>query len=109
MVAASVARDIATIARIGAIPSILQMACTATSMRFAVVARVTQDTWTACAVRDEIDFGLEAGGELPLKTTICDEIRAGGRAIIIDHVSEDPLFRTHHTSRTRSQRPTTAR
>lgn len=97
MVAASVARDIATIARIGAIPSILQMACTATGMRFAAVARVTQDTWTACAVRDEIDFGLEAGGELPLKTTICDEIRAGGRAIIIDHVSEDPLFRTHHT------------
>jgi GAF domain-containing protein len=63
------------------------------------VARVTQDTWTACAVRDEIDFGLKAGGELPLKTTICDEIRASGRAIIIDHVSEDPHFRTHHTPR----------
>lgn len=75
------------------------MVCTATGMRFAVVARVTQDSWTACAVRDEIDFGLQAGGELPLKTTICDEIRAGGRAIIIDHVSEDPHFRTHHTPR----------
>ena len=62
---APVARDIATVARIGAIPSILQMVCTATGMRFAVVARVTQDTWTACAVRDEIDFGLKAGGELP--------------------------------------------
>ena len=96
---ASVARDIATIARIGAIPSILQMVCTATGMRFAAVARVTQDTWTACAVRDEIDFGLKAGGELPLKTTICDEIRASGRAIIIDHVSEDPQFHTHHTPR----------
>jgi signal transduction histidine kinase len=68
-------------------------------MRFAVVARVTQDRWTACAVRDEIDFGLKAGGELPLKTTICDEIRDSGRAIIIDHVSEDPHFRTHHTPR----------
>lgn len=99
MVAASVAHDIATVARIGAIPSILQMVCTATGMRFAVVARVTQDSWTACAVRDEIDFGLQPGGELPLKTTICDEIRAGGRAIIIDHVSEDPHFRTHHTPR----------
>src|SRR3984885_6026827 len=97
MVATSVARDIATVARIGAVPSILQMVCTATGMRFAVVARVTQDRWTACAVRDEIDFGLKAGGELPLKTTICDEIRASGRAIIIDHVSEDPHFRTHHT------------
>jgi signal transduction histidine kinase len=99
VVAPSVARDIATVARIGAIPSILQMVCTAPGMRFAVVARVTQGTWTACAVRDEIDFGLNAGSELPLKTTLCDEIRAGGHAIIIDHVSEDPHFRTHHTPR----------
>jgi signal transduction histidine kinase len=68
-----------------------------TGMRFATVARVTEDTWTACAIRDEIDFGLKVGGELPLKTTICDEIRASGRAIIIDHVSEDPHFRTHDT------------
>jgi len=75
------------------------MVCTATGMRFAAVARVTEDTWTACAVRDEIDFGLKPGGELPLKTTICDEIRASGRAIIIDHVSADPHFRTHHTPR----------
>jgi signal transduction histidine kinase len=93
VVAPSVARDIATVARIGAIPSLLQMVCTATGMRFAVVARVTQGTWTACAVRDEIDFGLQSGSELPLKTTLCDEIRAGGRAIIIDHVSEDPTIR----------------
>jgi signal transduction histidine kinase len=99
MVATSVARDIATVARIGAVPSVLQMVCTATGMRFAVVARVTQDRWTACAVRDEIDFGLTAGDELPLKTTLCDEIRDSGRAIIIDHVSEDPHFRTHHTPR----------
>ena len=97
MVAESVTRDITTVARIGAVPSILQMVCTATGMRFATVARVTGDRWVACAVRDEIDFGLKPGSELPLKTTICDEIRNCGRAIIIDHVSEDPLFRTHHT------------
>ena len=97
MVADSVAHDIATVARIGAVPSILQMVCTATGMRFATVARVTEDRWVACAVRDEIDFGLKPGGELPLKTTICNEIRNCGRAIFIDHVSEDPLFRTHHT------------
>ena len=97
MVAESVAHDIATVARIGAVPSILQMVCTATGMRFATVARVTEDRWVACAVRDEIDFGLKPGGELPLKTTICNEIRNCGRAIVIDHVSEDPHFRTHQT------------
>jgi signal transduction histidine kinase len=93
----SVAGDVAAVGRIGAIASILQMVCRMTGMRFATVARVTEDTWTACAIRDEIDFGLKVGGELPLKTTICDEIRACGKAVIIDHVSEDPLFRTHHT------------
>jgi signal transduction histidine kinase len=97
VVAESVAHDIATVARIGAVPSILQMVCTATGMRFATVARVTEDRWVACAVRDEIDFGLKPGGELPLKTTICNEIRNCGRAIVIDHVSEDPHFRTHQT------------
>ena len=97
MATGSVAGDVAAVGRIGAIASILQMVCRMTGMRFATVARVTEDTWTACAIRDEIDFGLKVGGELPLKTTICDEIRACGKAVIIDHVSEDPLFRTHHT------------
>ncbi|HEV7442694.1 MAG TPA: GAF domain-containing sensor histidine kinase [Steroidobacteraceae bacterium] len=97
MATGSVAGDVAAVSRIGAVPSILQMVCKMTGMRFATIARVTEDTWTACAVRDEIDFGLKVGGELPLKTTICDEIRASGRAIVIDHVSEDPEFHTHHT------------
>jgi signal transduction histidine kinase len=96
-VTSSIADDVEAIGRIAAVPSILQMVCRSTGMRFAAVARVTADTWTACAVRDEIDFGLRAGGDLPLKTTICDEIRCSGRAVSIDHVSADPVFATHHT------------
>ena len=68
-------------------------------MGFAAVARVTPDRWVACAVRDEIAFGLLPGGELDVKTTICDEIRDSGRAVIIDHVAEDEQFRSHHTPR----------
>ena len=85
----SVADDVAAVGRINAVPSILQLICNTTGLRFAAVARVTQTTWTACSVRDEIDLGLQAGGELPLKTTICDEIRSCGRAIIIDHDNPD--------------------
>jgi signal transduction histidine kinase len=58
---------------------------------------VTEDRWIACAVRDEIAFGLKAGGELKVETTICDEIRGSGKAVIIDHVAEDPGYRAHHT------------
>lgn len=66
-------------------------------MGFAAVARVTEDRWVACAVRDEIDFGLKPGGELVVKTTICDEIRASRETVVIDHVAEDDTFRDHHT------------
>jgi signal transduction histidine kinase len=50
-----------------------------------------------CAVRDEIAFGLEPGGELEVKTTICDEIRLSHEAVVIDHVAEDATYCGHHT------------
>ncbi|MDB5987638.1 MAG: histidine kinase [Nevskia sp.] len=95
----AIAADIEAVARIGAIPSILEMVCKSTGLRFAAVARVTQDNWTACAVRDEIEFGLKVGGELPVKTTICDEIRDSHSVVVIDHVSEDVRYCKHHTPR----------
>ncbi|WP_243455731.1 GAF domain-containing sensor histidine kinase [Sphingosinicella sp. BN140058] len=78
-------------------PTILSAVCRVTGMRFAAVARVTDQSWTACAVRDDIGFGIAPGGELVLATTICDEIRQSGRAVIIDHVANDPDFRDHPT------------
>src|SRR5215217_3823818 len=78
IVSASVQDDplgdaVATVARIDAVPSILEVCCRITGMGFAAVARVTEDRWIACAVRDEIAFGLGVGGELPVRTTLCDE------------------------------------
>jgi hypothetical protein len=40
-------------------------------MGLSAVARVTAGTWTACAVQDNIGFGLTPGGQLELKTTLC--------------------------------------
>jgi signal transduction histidine kinase len=96
-VSESVSDDVAMVARIDAIPSILEIVCQSTGLRFAAVARVTETSWTACAVRDEIAFGLKAGGELDLRSTICDEIRQSGLGVVIDHVAEDEQFRNHHT------------
>jgi signal transduction histidine kinase len=93
------ADDIAAVARIDVVPKILEVICRTTGMGFAAVARVTEDRWIACAVRDEIAFGLEPGGELEVKTTICDEIRQSGEGVLIDHVAQDPRFRDHHTPR----------
>jgi signal transduction histidine kinase len=89
--------DIAAVQRIEAVPRILEVVCRTTGMGFAAVARVTDNRWICCAVRDEIAFGLTPGGELEVETTICHEIRQSHVAVAIDHVAEDPVFAGHHT------------
>lgn len=92
-------KDIALINGVSAVPNILDVICKTTGMGFAAVARVTEDRWIACAVRDDIEFGLKPGGELEVKTTICDEIRQSREAVVIDHVAEDKIFCDHATPR----------
>ena len=84
--------DIDAIGGIAAVPTILDVVCRTTGMGFAAVARVTEDRWIACGVRDEIGFGLAPGGELKVETTICHEIRASGEPVVIDHVAEDAAY-----------------
>lgn len=90
-------QDVEAIGKIDVVPKILEVICRTTGMGFAAVARVTPDRWIACAVRDEIEFGLATGGELDVTTTICHEIRQSGKAVVIDHVDEDEIFRLHPT------------
>jgi signal transduction histidine kinase len=94
-----ISADIERVKQIPIVPTMLEVICRSTGMGFAAIARVTKDRWIACSVRDEIQFGLKPGGELELETTICNEIRDSGKAVIIDHVANDELFRHHHTPR----------
>ncbi len=91
--------DIAAIEKIDAVPLILDVICRTTGMGFAAVARVTEDRWIACSVKDNINFGLKPGGELPVATTICDEIRRSGEGVVFDNADEC-AFRDHHTPAT---------
>ena len=88
--------DLDAIAHIDAVPMILDVVCRSTGMRFAAVARVTEDRWIACSVRDEIAFGLVPGSELKVETTICNEIRVSRQAVVIFHVAEHPLYCNQH-------------
>jgi len=94
-VSASV-RDVQSLA---IVPSILETVCALTGMRFAAIARVTDDRWTACAVLDHLNFGLQPGGDLVLNSTICDEIRTHHQPVIFGSASRHPVFSTHHTPR----------
>jgi signal transduction histidine kinase len=90
------ATAVAAINRIEAVPTLLAVLCETSGMRFAVVARVTDSTWTACAVQDGIHLGVKPGGELAVDTTLCFEVRAARTPIVIEKASVDPQYRTHH-------------
>jgi diguanylate cyclase (GGDEF)-like protein len=98
-IAPGIAEDIEAVARIGVVPTMLEIICQVTGMGFAAVARVTEDRWVACSVLDNGGFGLQPGGELAVETTYCHEIRLSGKAIIFDHASKDVVYRDHPTTR----------
>ena len=91
--------DIATIQGISAVPKILESVAEMTGLGFVCVARVTNDSWHACAVLDKLSFGLKVGDALDVSTTLCDEVRDTGAAIIIDQVCQSERYRDHQTPR----------
>ena len=90
MMATDHGADIAAVQGIAAVPRILEVVCRSTGMGFAAVARVTEQRWICCAVRDEIAFGLTPGGELE------------GRN---HHLSRDPAERRGRRHRQCRRRP----
>lgn len=91
--------DISRISGIAAVPTILDVVLQMTGMGFAAVARVTETRWIACQVRDPVGFGLKPGDELPIESTLCNEIREHRQTIAFNDAVEDPIYRDHHTPR----------
>ncbi len=92
-----VLRDVEAISRLRAVPTILRVISETTGLRFTLIARVTEDEWVACAVHDELSFGLRAGGALALATTLCKKGRAIQAPVATDHASTDPVYCGHFT------------
>jgi signal transduction histidine kinase len=90
-----IAKAVAAIGRIDAVPTLLAVLCETTGMRFAVVARVTGKSWTACAVQDDIQLGVKPGGQLALRTNLDFETQASRAPIVVEHASTDPRYRTN--------------
>lgn len=68
-VTSAVETDVTVIGRLEAVQLILRVLSRSTGLRVALVARVTKDSWTACAVLDNAGFGLKVGDQLDLQTT----------------------------------------
>ena len=89
--------EVAAVDGLEVVPTILEVVCRSTGMGFAAVARVTEDRWIACKVRDGIKFGLRSGDELNVYTTICNDIRQSRELVVISDVAEDANYRGHPT------------
>ena len=90
------AAAVTAIAQIGAVPLMLRVITEVTGLRLSLIAHVTPDRWTCCAVND-LQFGLAVGGELDVATTLCSEVRDTRAPIVISHASQDPAYCGHRT------------
>ena len=82
--------------QISIIPQLLEVICRTTKLRFAAIARVTNERWVACATLDNVPLGLNPGDELQIKDTFCDQVHNTGQPVIFDDVSKDEVYRDHH-------------
>ena len=81
--------------RLDVVQTALQVLRQSTGLRIAVVARVTETDWTACAVLGETSFDLKPGDALPLQTTFCNTVRGEQAPLLIPHAAQDPRFIDH--------------
>lgn len=97
MITPELHRDIELVQRLSSVPSILKVIAELTGMRVTMVARVTPNSWTACAAYDQMEFGLKVGTQLDVATTLCKEVTDRDETIIIPNVSQDDIYRHHQT------------
>lgn len=87
--------DVASINQIPIISKLLDVVCSTTGMGFAAIARVTENQWITCSVKDSLTFGLASGDELPIENTICNEVRISNLPVFIDNVEKDENYFNH--------------
>lgn len=84
--------DLKAIAKIEAINRLLEVICSTAGMGFAAVARVNEEQWIVCAVRDEMGLGVLPGEELKVEATPYQEIR---QPIVIANADDGSLYAYH--------------
>jgi signal transduction histidine kinase len=83
----AIARDLHAVSQIKVVPTLLDVLCEITGMRFAAVARVDENTWIACAVQDKVNFGVVPGDQLAANSPVWSRTLA---PVAVDHARLDP-------------------
>jgi signal transduction histidine kinase len=70
------------LARMEGLSAILRLAKEVTGLRFAAVAKVTENQWVAVAVADSVPLDIRPGDERPVASTLCNEVRLRRRSLV---------------------------
>ncbi|OAJ48749.1 GAF domain-containing protein [Pseudomonas marginalis] len=84
----------AAIAEIEATTSILQLVTRLTGMRFAGLAKFTDQEWVVCSVHDTAEMGIQVDDVLDLETTLCSEFCINPQTLFIPQISRNGRFAT---------------
>lgn len=82
----------AAIAEIEATTSILHLVTRLTDMRFAGIAKFTDQEWVVCSVHDPMEMGINVDDVLNLETTLCSEFCINPQTLFIPQVSANGRF-----------------
>jgi hypothetical protein len=85
-----VTKAVAAFGRLDVVPTLLAVLREITGMRFAAVARVTENVWTVCAVQDGLQLGIEVGAPFVLRTNLAFQSQSTRAPIIVEQASTDP-------------------
>ncbi len=89
--------DIDLIADIAMVPRMLEILSGTTGMRFAAVARVTENRWVACSVLDNAGLGLKPADELKVETTLCEQVHSTRATVHFNDALTHPTYCAHIT------------
>jgi signal transduction histidine kinase len=84
-----IARAVAALGRVDALPTLLRVLCEMTGLRFAAVAHVEGTTWTAYALRDDLSLGVQPGDELSFMASLGFDSLAARLPIVFEQSGMD--------------------
>lgn len=85
-------RDLAAVAGDEAVAELLAAVCDVSGLGFAVIAEVSENSWTALAVLDRIRMNVVVGQQLDVTTTLCRQVCRTRKLVVMDHASTDPRY-----------------
>lgn len=77
-----------------AIEKMMALVAKTTAMRWVCIAEVTPDSWTICAVHDQLAMGWQPGDGIATQPAFMDQVQHNEVGLVTDTLRATPLYQT---------------